>query len=320
MSETPLNRALERIAIQQRSLDLVANNLGEQFDAAIAILCQTQKIITTGLGKSGFIARKMAATLASLTIPAYFLHPVDALHGDSGILLPTDSVVAFSKSGETPEVLSFVDHARSFGVSVVSVSSRLGSSLAHRSEASLYAALEREFDADDILPTASTTSALVLADVLALAIAEVNGTTAGLRSSHPHGIIGAGLMRKVEEVMHADRNLPVVPIGSTLSAALVELTAKSLGAVCVVNKAGTLQGILTDGDVRRLVQNGSDLAGMVVDDAMTVNPISVTPGTTLHEALLVMERRQKQISLVPVVSGNRCVGIVRVHDIVRINI
>lgn len=310
--------ARTRIGTIQRSLDMVSQELDDNLERAIALATNAQKVVTTGLGKSGFIARKMAATLTSLGSPAYYIHPVDALHGDSGMQNADDCVVAFSKGGETSEILRFIDHSQHLGIPIVAITSRKHSSLASRAQAVLFASLEQELDSANIVPTTSTTTAMVLADLLCLAIADSKGpVVAQLRQSHPNGGIGAGLLQTVDEVMHTGENLPVVHKGTTFTAALVELTAKGLGAVCVIDAAGTLQGLLTDGDVRRLVLSGKEATDLAVEDVMTSNPVTTPSGATLHEALMVMERRDKQLSLLPVVVDGRCVGIVRVHDIVR---
>lgn len=319
--QTQIDKALQRLELQQRSLQHLTSALDDAFIEAVSCLSSADKIITSGLGKSGFIAQKMAATITSLAIPAYYIHPVDALHGDCGIVTPNDCLVAFSKSGETPELLRFANHVMQMGVNLVAITSRDDSNLARLANAPLTIHASKEFDDDDIVPTTSTTSSLVIADLLALAIADVKGTTLNnLRQTHPNGGIGSTLLRTVDEVMHTGEMLPTVRNDSSLTAALVELTLKGLGAVCVVSPEGYLQGILTDGDVRRLVQAGKDAQKLLVTDVMTVQPVTVEPGTTLHEVLVVMERGKRQISVVPVVSNGLCVGLVRVHDIVRVNL
>lgn len=319
--QSQIDKALQRLELQQNSLQHLTAALGSVFVEAVSCLSSADKIITTGLGKSGFIARKMAATLSSLAVPAHYIHPVDALHGDCGIVSPNDCLVAFSKSGETPELLRFASHVKQIGVSLVLVTGRATCSLASQAHATIQVYAQNEFDDDDIVPTVSTTTSLVVADLLAVAVAEVKGTTLHhLRQTHPNGGIGATLLRTVDEIMHSGDMLPTVTTGVPLATALVELTSKGLGAVCVVSTEGRLQGILTDGDVRRLVQSGKDAQKLFVDEVMSQHPVTIEPGSTLHEALLIMERGKRQISVVPVVSNGKCVGLVRVHDIVRVNL
>ncbi len=316
-----LARASAMIDLQIAALLRTRDHLDQHFLRAIDLLAAASKTVTSGLGKSAFIARKMAATMASVRLPATYLHPVDALHGDSGILDPSDVLVAFSKSGETPEVIRLVALAQELGLRVVVVTSRPQSTLAQVADASVVALIERELDADDLLPTASTTSALMMADLLAIGTLEAaGGAEERLRRSHPDGAIGATLYRTISEVMHSGSALPRVPPGSTLSAALVELTAKALGIVCVLDEDDALLGILTDGDVRRLAASGSDLSRLATDDVMTRTPMSVQAGHTLRSALEIMERGERQIGVLPVLEGSRCVGVIRVHDIVRLNL
>lgn len=313
--------AQQAIDSQIRSLTMTSEELGPSFSAAVDLVVGATKVVTTGLGKSGFIARKLAATLSSVRIPSYYLHPVDALHGDSGILDPTDVLVAFSKSGETAEVIRLVDLAQEIGIRVVVITSRHLSTLAARAQAVLFAVIEREFDETDVLPTASTSTALVLADVLAVASANAKGSVVGgLQRSHPQGAIGATFLRTVEEVMHAGQSIPKVSVTANMTDALAELTAKGLGIVCLVDEHERLSGIITDGDVRRAMANGANVATVKPTDVMTADPRSIPPSATLHEALTIMERGQRQIGVLPVVSDGVCVGILRVHDIIRANI
>jgi arabinose-5-phosphate isomerase len=316
-----LEQAHNAASKQARAIELTSASLDASFPTAAHLLATSEKVVTTGLGKSGFIARKMAATLTSLRLPAVYLHPVDALHGDSGLLSPLDVMVAFSKSGETSEVLRLANHAADLGLRIIAITGRPNTSLAGLASATILARIESELDPLDLIPTASTTTALMVADLLTLAAADLAGaTTDGLRVTHPHGAIGNSLLRTVDEVMHTGPAFPHVRTGTPLSSALAELTAKGLGAVCILDDKGALAGLLTDGDVRRLVTSGRDLGPLAVDDVMTQNPITIHPSLTLHEALNIMERRQRQINVLAVVRDGECVGLVRLHDVVRANL
>lgn len=313
---------LARAAFQQqrRSLELMESALGPSFADAARAVARASFVVTTGLGKSGFVARKMAATLTSLRRRAVYLHPVDALHGDSGLIDADTVVVAFSKSGETPELLRFVDVVQNLGVRVIAITSRGTSALTQRSDISLDAPIEREFDSHDIVPTASTTAAMILADAMAVAAASLEGdVTEALKASHPDGAIGLGLLRTVEEVMHSGPSAPLLLKGSLCSEAINCLTSSSLGIVCIVDEDHNLCGILTDGDIRRLVSL-PDFAVQttVVDNVMTKSPITIHPHATVHEALRLMENRPRQISALPVVVDGKCIGVVRVHDAVSV--
>lgn len=314
------DRARNAIDLQIRALERSRDAINDGFERAVQLLSRAPKTVTSGLGKSSFIARKMAATMASVRLPALYLHPVDALHGDSGILEAGDVLVAFSKSGETPEVLRLVALARDLGLSIIAVTARPSSSLGEAADASVGALIEAELDEDDVLPTASTTSALVIADLLALGALNANGgSSERLRSSHPGGAIGAALQREVREVMHVGDQLPVIDVQSVMADALVELSGKSLGIVCLVDGDQNLQGIITDGDVRRLAASGMEVAALRAADVMTKEPMTIAPTATLHEALQVMERGERQIAVLPVLESTRCVGVIRLHDIVRLN-
>lgn len=317
-----LEHAQQALQWQLKSVERLGPQLDGTYIAAVRTLAASGKVLTTGLGKSGFVARKMAATLTSVRIPGIFLHPVEAMHGDSGIMHATDCLVAFSKSGETAEVVQLCALAKEIGASVIAITARANSTISRLAAVTIFTPLERELDPDDILPTASTTIAMIVADLLAVGAAMMSGDVAGrLQHSHPQGMIGAAMMRTVENVMHSGEGLPLVQPGAMLVEALAQLSAKALGIVCVVDNDGVLRGILTDGDVRRIVvDNANSLATLRIDDVMIPNPTTIEPSATLHEALQQMERRQRQISVLPVTVSGRCVGVLRLHDIVRLQI
>lgn len=322
MDNTILDHARQALQWQIQSLDRLGPQLDANYLAAVSVLASAGKVLTSGIGKSGFIARKMAATLTSVRIPGIFLHPVEAMHGDSGILQSNDCLVAFSKSGETAEVVRLCHFAKDAGASIVAITARANSSLSRIAQVTILTPLERELDPDDILPTASTTTALVVADLLAVGAAMLSGDVAErLQHSHPRGMIGAAMMRTVEDVMHAGDGLPFVRPGAMFVDALAQLSAKALGIVCVVDEHGMLHGILTDGDVRRIVvEKASALASICIDEVMITSPITIEPSATLHAALQQMERRDRQISVLPVTVAGRCVGVLRLHDIVRLQV
>ena len=313
-----LSLAKQGLIWQRSAIDLLADQLDGSFVAAAESIASASKVVATGLGKSGFIARKMAATLTSVHVPGVYLHPVDALHGDIGMLSPTDVLVAFSKSGETPEVVRLARLVRRFDMKVISITCRPHTTLATLSHHALIAPIVHELDPLNLLPTASTTQSLILADLLSVAAAQINGDVVDrLQRSHPHGGIGAALLRRVEDVMHSGAEMPRVSATDTVAEAVRTLTSTALGIVCVTNEDGALQGILTDGDVRRLAGTLVDLTQTPVREVMTKEPVCVESSDSLHRALQVMEHRDRQISVVPVLHDGVCIGVVRIHDIVR---
>lgn len=314
LAQQAYHRQIEALSLSSAALD-------STFDQAAALIAAASRTITTGLGKSGFIARKMAATLLSVRMPAQFLHPVEALHGDIGMVEPGNVLVVFSKSGETPEILKLVSLAQHQGVRVIAITSRAQSTLSIRADMALTAHITLELDSENVLPTASTTSALVMADVLSICAIELHGgASQRLMQSHPDGAIGSLLLRTASQVMHTGTNLPSVHPEATLHDVLVQLTVKPLGIVCVCDDQQQLHGVVTDGDVRRFVLEHDDLRTTRVTDVMTVHPVTVSPSDTLHAVLQVMEGGSRQISAVPVVEGGTCVGVVRLHDIASLQL
>lgn len=320
MTHDPLAAAQEALRYQIESLLRMVDTLDHTYVHAVELLRGANNVITAGLGKSGFVAQKMAATLASVCVSARSMHPVDALHGDAGVVGEGDVVVVISKSGETPEVLRFADVMRGLGCHIISITSATANALASMSDVALQAPVIHEMDEHDILPTVSTTSALVLADVLAVGVLSGDpDPLRRLRRSHPDGMIGGTLLRSVADVMHTGSSIPRVSEGTTMLDALVEMTSKSLGIVCVM-RDDFLVGILTDGDVRRLVTRGTDLASATIGEHMTTSPVTVDSTSSLHEALQIMERPDRQIGVLPVVNADVCVGVIRLHDIVRLQV
>ena len=310
--------AQEALRHQIESLLRMVDQLDQRYGHAVDLLRAADHVVTAGLGKSGIIAQKFAATLASVCVSARCLHPVDALHGDAGVVGAGDVVVVISKSGETVEVLRFVDVMRGLGCRVICITSQPESRLATMSDVALIVPVTHEMDAHDILPTTSTTSSLVMADLLAVGVLSADpDPLRRLRRSHPDGMIGGTLLRSVADVMHTGDAMPVVQPTTSMLDALVAMTSKALGIVCVVED-GRLAGIMTDGDVRRLVAQGVDLSTMTIDKVMTTAPVTIAPSASLHEALTVMEQRDRQIGVLPVVDQETCVGVVRLHDIVRL--
>jgi arabinose-5-phosphate isomerase len=302
------------------ALQRVHDRLDESFDlAAEALSDGAGKVITLGVGKSGHAAQKVAATLRSLGLPALYLNASDSLHGDLGVLARGDVAMLFSKSGSTRELLALIPHLRANEVTLLAVVGSPGSPLAREADITLDASVEREGCPLDAAPMASVLAAQALGDALAAAVGCARGFTAhDFARLHPAGALGARLTLTVHDVMRRGGELPVVDEGATLKDAVIEITAKGYGAVCVVEPDGRLAGFVTDGDVRRSLLATDSLSAVRVADIMTRSPLTVTPELPLSQALMLLEQRRKAFLTAPVViDDQRCVGLLRLHDAVQ---
>lgn len=313
--------ALARAVFQQQAeaLRAIGERIGPEFDTALELLQRARQVIVSGVGKSGIIGQKIAATLRSIGVPALFLHPAEAPHGDLGIVGRGDVALLVSKSGTTAEVCALLPWLRRREVAVIALVGRRESPLAQQAEVALDIGVVREACPLDLLPTTSTTAALVMGDALAIALMQRRGIRAeDIAAAHPMGMLGRLTSLRVGDVMHSGTALPLVHPEASFREMLIEMTAKALGCVCVVDSTGRLCGLITDGDVRRTLQRVEDIRPLRVGDVMTRTPVTVSPEATLAEALALMEHRPSQISVLPVVDGEgRCIGVVRIHDIVR---
>jgi arabinose-5-phosphate isomerase len=320
---TPLDvRAVARrtLADEVAALQRLHDGLDASFDAAAEQLIRLEgKVITLGVGKSGHAARKVAATLRSLGLPALYLNASDSLHGDLGVLGYGDVAILFSKSGSTRELLALIPHLRAHDVAVLAIVGTPGSPLGRQADVALDASVEREGCPLDVAPMASVLVAQALGDALAAAVARGRGfTPEDFARLHPGGSLGARLGLTVHDVMRRGAELPVVDRGASLKEAVIEITAKGYGAVCVTESDRRLVGFVTDGDIRRSLLETDDLAGVGVADIMSSAPLTVTPELPLSQALLRMEQRTKAFLTAPVViDGDRCVGLLRLHDAVQ---
>lgn len=311
-----LETCREVIGIEIEGLERLRGRIGEDFVRAVGILLKTRgRVVLTGIGKSGLIARKIAATLASTGTPAIFLHPVEAMHGDLGMVTTEDCVVALSNSGETREILALVPAFKRRGVPVISVTGRMDSSLARAGDVVLDAGVEREACALGLAPTASTTTALALGDALAVALLKMRRfSERDFLQNHPAGSLGERLKVRVREVMITGPGVPVVKTGTPLRNAILEMDRKGIGAVLVLDGEESLVGIVTDGDLRRALVKGMGSDTSSVDDVMTANPKTVSPEALAADALALMERHL--ITVLPVSEGQgRILGVVHLHDL-----
>jgi arabinose-5-phosphate isomerase len=276
------------------------------------------KVIVTGMGKSGHIGRKIAATLQSTGTPAVFLHPTEAGHGDLGMCQQGDSLVMISKSGSTTELLDLIAPLRGFDAQFIGILGNIKSPLALEMDVVLDASVQREADPEGFTPTASTMVALALGHALSIALMEARGfTVKHFHRFHPSGQLGHNLRLYVREVMHSEAEVAWVGPGDSLKHVVIEMSAKPLGAACVISPENTLLGLITDGDVRRALQTHDDIRTLRAADVMSGSPTTVSPNALVHDALQLMEDRPSQISVVPVVDENThaCLGLIRIHDI-----
>jgi len=310
--------ALRTLATERDGIAVLMNalggKLGVSFTAAVELIAEAKgRVIVTGMGKSGHVGRKIAATLASTGTPAYYVHPGEASHGDLGMIQQGDVIVALSWSGETAELADLVAYAKRFRLGLIAVTANAGSSLGCQADACLALPKALEACPNGLAPTTSTTMQLVIGDALAVALLERRGFTAEhFRVFHPGGKLGAQL-KLVRDVMHTGERLPMVPAGARMDAAILEISAKGFGCVIVVDNDGTLAGIVTDGDLRRHMS--ADLASVPVEAVMTRNPRTIAPEELLAKALAIQET--SKITALIVKDGKRAVGLVHYLDLLR---
>jgi arabinose-5-phosphate isomerase len=277
------------------------------------------KLVLTGIGKSGHIARQLTATLQSTGTPAVFLHPSEATHGDLGICQPGDTALLISKSGSTAELLNLLPGLRQFDCAFVGLLGNVNSPLARQMNVVLDASVVREADPEGFMPSASSVVALAIGHALAAALMEARGFTANdFAHLHAGGQLGRSLRVRVEEAMHAGGEVAWVTPDDSLKDVVIAMSRKPLGAACVLLPDGALAGLVTDGDVRRAFESHDDIRELKASEVMTRSPLTILPTALLNEALLVMEDRPSQISVLPVVDpSGRCLGLLRLHDIYR---
>jgi arabinose-5-phosphate isomerase len=305
--------------IETRGLEALSGRLDGAFSAACRLMLACRgRVVCIGMGKSGHVARKIAATLASTGTPAFYVHPGEAAHGDLGMVTDADVVLALSYSGESDEILLLLPVLRRQGNALVAMTGRPGSSLAREADVHLDVSVPAEACPLDLAPTASTTAALAMGDALAVALLEARGFTADdFARSHPAGALGRRLLLHITDVMHAGDEVPRVHADASLSEALVEMSRKRLGMTAVVDDAGRLLGLYTDGDLRRTLDDASvDLRGTRVGEVMTRDPRTIDAGALAVEAARMMESHKINALLV-VDAGSKVVGALNIHDLLR---
>jgi arabinose-5-phosphate isomerase len=294
----------------------LADLLDENFSGAVELLLGCRgRVVVSGIGKSGHVARKFAATLASTGTPAFFVHPAEASHGDLGMVTADDIFVALSNSGETDELVAILPLVKRLGAKLIAITGRPESSLAQLADIHLNARVEKEACPLNLAPTASTTAAMALGDALAVAVLDARGFGPDdFARSHPGGALGRRLLTYVRDVMRVGDEVPVVPLDATLSDALFQITDKRMGMTAVVNANRHVEGIFTDGDLRRVLQRDGDFRALPLTDVMTRNPRTIGPDHLAVEAVELMERHRINQMLV-VDEKATLIGALNMHDL-----
>ena len=307
------------LAIEAEAVLKLGERLGEAFLSAVAmILASRGRVVVTGMGKSGHVGGKIASTLASTGTPAYFMHPGEASHGDLGMIVAEDVVIAISHSGESEEVLRILPLIKRRGARVLAITGRPLSTLAREADVHLDAGVAREACPMNLAPTASTTAALALGDALAVALLDARGFgSEDYAMHHPGGTLGRRLLLHVADVMHAGEKLPRVGTDATLKEAILEMSRKGLGMTAIVAADGRVAGLFTDGDLRRTLEKHEDIRGLKVADVMTRNPRCIGPGRLAAEAAQVMQSHHVSGRLLVVDGDGVLVGALHVDDLLR---
>ena len=318
MSQKPIIVAGRRvIRVEADALKMLEESIDETFTKAVETMGKASgRVILAGVGKSGHVARKIAATLASTGCPSYYIHPTEASHGDLGMITRSDVVMALSRSGETKELSDLIHYTRRFEIPLIGMTADRTSSLADASDVSLVIPDAPEACDETRAPTTSTTLMMALGDALAVALLEQRGFTGDdFKTFHPGGKLGA-LLRTVDDLMHSGDEMPLVQSGTEMADALSEMSAKGFGCLAVLDPAGALMGIVTDGDIRRIVAAGR--MAMTIDDAMTRDPIVASPGMLASAVLAMMN--EKRITQMFVVADEKPLGVVHMHDFLKVGV
>ena len=316
-----LEHAQDVLRMEAEAILELVPRIDENFAAAVNLILECEgRTVITGMGKSGLIGRKMAATLASTGTPSFYLHPAEGIHGDLGMVTAADVVIALSNSGETGEVLNILPSLRRIGAKIIAMVGNANSTLGKNADVILDVGVSKEACPLGLAPTSSTTAALAYGDALALALLKKHNFTASqFAMFHPGGSLGRKLLLTVGNIMHKGDENPTVLADTTVQDALFVITDKGLGAVSVVDENGIMQGVLTDGDIRRGLSKGVDFLQRPVRELMTANPKTITQDKLAAQALHLMEsNKPKPITVLPVLDENRkVIGLLHMTDLVR---
>ena len=310
--------AREVLEIESRAVDALRSRLNEDFVAACQLCLNTRgRVVVTGMGKSGHVSNKIAATLASTGTPAFFMHPAEASHGDLGMITGQDLLLAISYSGETTEVVTILPMVKRMGAKLLSFTGNPDSTMAQAADVHLDVSVTEEACPLNLAPTASTTATLAMGDALAVALLKSRGFTAeDFARSHPSGMLGKRLLLRVADVMCSGDRIPAVRADASLSDGLMEMTEKGLGMTAIVDKNNRIQGVFTDGDLRRTLDTGIDIHKIVISDVMHANCKTTTADVLAAEALHILEEN-KITSLLVADDDNRLIGALNIHDLFR---
>lgn len=306
------------LAIEARAVESLINRLDDRFAKAVELLFQCKgKVVVSGMGKSGLVGQKIAATMASTGTPAFFLHPAEGIHGDLGMVGRADVVIAISNSGETQEILQLLPYVERMGIPVVAMTGRMTSTLAKNSDVALDVSVSEEACPMGLAPTASTTATLAMGDALAVALLQKRGfKEEDFAQFHPGGTLGRRLLVRVKDLMHAGADVPRVDESVNGTAAILEMSAKKLGMTSVVDRTGALVGVITDGDIRRSLQRGEDFQKMSAGQLASRNPKTIRPDDLAAKAVEIMERHA--ITTLVVSEGDRKIaGVIHLHDLLK---
>ncbi|HKM27577.1 MAG TPA: KpsF/GutQ family sugar-phosphate isomerase [Thiopseudomonas sp.] len=315
---TLIESAKRTISLEQEAISSLLTRIDDSFVKACELILKGKgRVVVVGMGKSGHIGHKIAATLASTGTPAFFVHPAEASHGDMGMITADDIVLALSNSGTTNEIVTLLPLIKRLGLTLISMTGNPDSTLAHAADVNLDTQVEQEACPLNLAPTSSTTVTLVLGDALAIALLEARGfTPEDFAFSHPGGALGRRLLLKVEHVMHSGNELPAVSRDASLREALLEMTQKGLGMTLILAADQTLAGIFTDGDLRRALDKGIDVRDASIAELMTHGGKTARPEMLAAEALKIME--DHKISSLPVINQqNQAIGALNMHDLLR---
>jgi len=315
ISEKIRQTALETITTESKAAEALKNSVNQDFIDAVEIIYKTQgRVIITGIGKSAHIASKIVATLNSTGTPAIFMHAADAIHGDLGIVREDDVVIAISKSGETPEIKVLVPLIKSRGNHLIAIVGNINSYLALQSDKVLNVTVEKEACPNNLVPTSSTTAQLVMGDALAVSLLELRGFSSGdFAKIHPGGTLGKRLYLRVADLF-VQNQIPKVNISETMENIILEISSKRLGATAVLQNR-KLVGVITDGDLRRMLEKHSDFKMLKAVDIMTADPKTIQKNQLAVDALGIM--KENNITQLPVLDGEKYVGVVHLHDILK---
>lgn len=317
MSQLYLDWASVAMTTESAAINEVAANLGKDFVAAVeAILRCSGRIIVMGMGKSGHIGHKIAATFASTGTPAFFVHPAEAAHGDLGMIVDNDVVLALSNSGESDEILAIIPALKRKNTTLICITSNPLSSMAKHADIHIQAAVSQEACPLGLAPTSSTTAVLALGDALAVVLLKARQfTPEDFALSHPAGSLGRHLLLTVNDVMHSGEQLPVVLQGTTLRHTIITMSEKGLGFVAITDVSGSLKGIFTDGDLRRLFEKQDSIGSLIVDEVMKTSPVVIAPNKLASEALKLMQ--EKRINGLLVCQDGQLLGALNMYDLLK---